>query len=99
MSSRAKVMGAGLAGSTQSNVNVNMNTAGGDKKQGLPSRVGLDNWANLAVQTFADGSIQGRSTIFYMNQLGGVGRGKSPFSVASSFTQKRGAKRKLPMVF
>ena len=76
-----------------------MNTAGGDKKQGLPSRVGLDNWANLSVQTFAVGSIQGRSTIFYMNQLGGVGRGKSPFSVASSFTQKRGAKRKLPMVF
>jgi len=99
MSSRAKVMGAGFAGSTQSNVNINMNTAGGSKKQGLTSRVGLNNWSNLAVQIHADGSLKGRSTIFYMNQLGGVGRGQSQFSVASSFTQKRGGKRKLPMIF
>jgi|LauGreDrversion4_2_1035121.scaffolds.fasta_scaffold714910_1 hypothetical protein len=99
MSTRSKTMGAALASSTQSGVNINMNTAGGDKKQGIPSRVGLDNWANLAVQTEANGSVTGRSTIFYMNQLGGVGRGKSQFSVAGTYVQKRGAKRKLPMVF
>jgi len=99
MSSRAKIMGAGFAGSTKSNVNINQNTAGGDKKQGIVSRVGLNNWSNLAVQTNANGSPKGRRTIFFMNQLGGIGRGKSPFMVDGSFTKKRGAKRRMPFVF
>lgn len=99
MSGRAKIMGAGFAGSSQSNVNINTNTAGGHKKQGLVSRIGLNNWSNLAVQTQANGSVKGRSTIFFMNQLGGIGRGQSPFMVAGSFAKKRGAKRRLPFVF
>jgi hypothetical protein len=99
MSGRAKVMGAGFAGSTKSNVNVNMNTAGGFKKQGLVSRVGLNNWSNLSVQTHANGSVKGRSTIFHMNQLGGIGRGQSQFMVAGSFAKKRGVKRVMPFLF
>ena len=34
--SKARIMGAGSAGSTIYNTNVNLNTAGGTKKQGLP---------------------------------------------------------------
>ncbi len=99
MSSRAKVMGAGFAGSTQSNVNVNANTAGGLKKQGIVSRMGLNNWSNSAVQSQANGSVKGRSSIFFMNQLGGIGRGQSQFMVAGSFAKKRGGKRRMPVAF
>lgn len=70
MSSRTRMMGAGLASSTSYNSNVNINVGGGNKKQGITSRVGLDNWANLAVQTYSNG--HGRNKVFTMNQLGGV---------------------------
>jgi len=63
-------MGAGLASSTSYNTNVNINTGGGNKKQGITSRVGLNNWSNLAVQTFSNG--YGRNKLFKINQLGGV---------------------------
>ena len=99
MSTRSKVMGAGFAGSTASKVNVNTNTAGGSKKQGLVSRMGHDHWANSEIQHRSDGSVKGRSTIFFMNQLGGVGRGQSQFMVAGSFAQKRGGKRRKPYLF
>ena len=55
MSSRTRMMGAGNASSTYYKTNVNLNTGGGNKKQGITSRVGLDNWANLAVQTYSNG--------------------------------------------
>ena len=55
-----------------------MNTFGGSKKQGVTSRIGLDNWANVAVQTYSNG--YGRNKLFVMNQLGGVGAGKSMFN-------------------
>ena len=99
MSGRSKVMGAGFAGSTKSNVNVNMNTAGGLKKQGLTSRIGLSHWSNAVVQTHSDGTAKGRSTVFFMNQLGGIGRGQSQFMVAGSFAKKRGVKRRRPFLF
>jgi hypothetical protein len=89
------MMGAGNAGFTKYNTNVNMNTCGGDKKQGIPSRVGLDNWANPAIQILANGSVRGRSTIFTMNQLGGVGAGRSQFQVASSWTMNLGGVRRI----
>jgi len=65
---------------------VNLNTFGGSKKQGITSRVGLDNWANLAVQTYSNG--YGRNKLFYLNQLGGVGAGQSMFN--GRFSQKDG---------
>ena len=86
MSSRSRMMGAGNAGSTNYNTNVNLNTFGGSKKQGITSRVGLDKWANLSVQTNSNG--YGRNKLFYMNQLGGVGAGQSMFN--GQFSQKDG---------
>jgi hypothetical protein len=86
MSSRSKMMGAGNASATIYNTNVNLNTFGGNKKQGITSRVGLDNWANVAVQTYSNG--YGKNKLFCMNQLGGVGAGKSMFN--GRFTQTDG---------
>jgi len=86
MSSRTRMMGAGNASCTKYNTNVNLNSGGGDKKQGITSRVGLDNWANVAIQTYSNG--YGRNKLFIMNQLGGVGVGKSMFN--GRFTQVDG---------
>ena len=86
MSSRTKMMGAGNAGMSVYNVNTNLNTFGGDKKQGITSRVGLDNWANVAIQTYSNG--YGRNKLFCMNQLGGVGANQSMFN--GRFTQVDG---------
>jgi hypothetical protein len=80
------MMGAGNASSTLYKTNVNLNTFGGNKKQGLTSRVGLDPWANVAVQTYSNGI--GRNKLFCMNQLGGVGAGRSMFN--GRFTQTDG---------
>ena len=69
---RIRTMGAGLGGSTAKNVNVNANTGGGNKKQGLSTTT------NKRVQ-FVSPAIKNRSygenrnVIFCMNQLGGVG--------------------------
>jgi len=99
MSSRVKMMGAGLAGSSVFSVNPNQNTAGGSKKQGIPSRIGLDGWADRSVQINANGSVTGRNMIFVVNQLGGVGVGKSMFNVPSSYAKKDGVRsRSYPYV-
>ena len=80
------MMGAGLSGSSLYNTNPNLNTSGGDKKQGIATRVGIDAWANLGYQTNANGI--GRNQVFIMNQLGGVGVGRSMFNTA--YVQPRG---------
>ena len=61
------------------NVNVNLNTAGGNKKQGLPPS-SVEH--TRLVKTRAGG--ENRNVVFCMNQLGGVGRGKSQFKVNGS---------------
>jgi hypothetical protein len=81
------MMGAGNACSALYNTNVNLNTFGGSKKQGITSRIGLDNWANQAIQTKSNG--YGRNKLFVMNQLGGVGQ--SMFN--GRFTQVDGVNR------
>ena len=69
---RIRTMGAGLGGSTAKNVNVNANTGGGNKKQGLSTTT------NKRVQ-FVTPAIKNRSygenrnVVFCINQLGGVG--------------------------
>jgi len=90
MSSRPRIMGAGLACSSNYHVNVNLNTVGGNKKQGIPSRIGLNNWSNGVVQSQANGSVKGRNMIFCVNQLGGVGVGHSQFRVAGSYARPDG---------
>jgi hypothetical protein len=89
MSSRSRI-GAGLSCSTIY-VNIPLNNSG-NKKQGIPSRIGTNNWANNVIQSQANGSIKGRSMIFCMNQLGGVGAGRSQFNVAGSFHRVSGFK-------
>jgi hypothetical protein len=86
------MMGAGFAGSSVFHVNPNLPTAGGSKKQGIASRVGLDNWADRAVQINANGSREGRNMIFVINQLGGVGVGKSMFNVPGRYAKKDGVR-------
>jgi hypothetical protein len=93
MSSRIKGFSAGGAGLTSRNVNVNLNTAGGDKKQGIASRVALGYRSNRAVQIEANGTAYGRNLIFFMNQLGGVGAGHSMFQVAGKYSRPRGVRR------
>jgi hypothetical protein len=86
------MMGAGFASSTVYNVNPNLMTAGGSKKQGLTSRVGLNPWSDRSVQINANGTPIGRNMIFVVNQLGGIGVGKSMFNVPGSYAKKRGAR-------
>ena len=74
---KSRMMGAGSAGSTMYNSNVNVPTGGGAKKQGITSRVGLDNWENREIQTHSNGI--GRFKLVFMNQLGGVEPGHSMF--------------------
>ena len=81
--SRPRTMGAGLAGSMTKKVNVNQ-IQFGDKLQGL---------APSATQFFIQSGRGGgnyyrtrthgnnRNIVFCMNQLGGVGRGKSQFKI------------------
>lgn len=92
MSSRIKGFSAGGAGLTSRRVNVNLNTAGGDKKQGIASRVALGYRSNRVVQTEANGTEYGRNLIFFMNQLGGVGAGHSMFQVAGKYSRPRGVR-------
>jgi hypothetical protein len=74
---KSRIMGAGNASATLYKSNPNLNTGGGYKKQGITSRVGLNNWENREVQTQSNGI--GRFKLVCMNQLGGVGPGMSMF--------------------
>uniref|UniRef100_A0A6C0B9K4 Uncharacterized protein n=1 Tax=viral metagenome TaxID=1070528 RepID=A0A6C0B9K4_9ZZZZ len=87
MSSRSKVLGAGLAGSSMNNVSINGNSYGGDKKQGLVPLVGRQNWSNRDVKINANGQNKSRYVIFCMNQLGGVGANRSQFNTATSYSR------------
>jgi len=69
--------GAGNSCSTLYKCNTNLNTHGGNKKQGITSRVGLDHWDNREIQSKSNGI--GRFKLICMNQLGGIGTGYSMF--------------------
>jgi hypothetical protein len=69
--SKARMMGAGNAGSTVYNSNVNLNTAGGNKKQGLPFSLNDPIINHRSIKIGAVGNK--RDVIFTINQLGGVG--------------------------
>jgi hypothetical protein len=100
MSSKSRTgFTAGGAGLTSNKVNVNLNSAGGGKKQGIVSRVALGYRSNRAVQIEANGTVVGRNKIFHMNQLGGVGVGHSMFNVAGKYNHPRGVRRIPPYSF
>jgi len=90
---KSRMMGAGLGSSSLYKSNPNVNTFGGDKKQGLPPSVGLDPWADRASRTFSVGT--NRNKLFVMNQLGGVGVGRSMFNV--NYTHKDGVRKNLTL--
>lgn len=81
MSSR--IMGAGNAGASKF-IALNSNQGGGNKKQGLPSYIGRVTGINY-------NRIYGnnRMTVFYMNQLGGIGKGRTMFSTNSDGVHKK----------
>jgi len=74
---KSRMMGAGNASATLYKCDPNIPTGGGNKKQGITSRVGLDMWGNREIQTQSNGI--GRFKLICMNQLGGVGAGHSMF--------------------
>lgn len=74
---KSRMMGAGNASSTLYKCSPNLPSGGGNKKQGITSRVGLNNWENREVQTQSNGI--GRFKFHFMNQLGGVEPGHSMF--------------------
>lgn len=70
--SKARIIGAGSAGSLIYNTNVNLNTAGGPKKQGLPFRIGATTYNIPEIKRRATGPS--RDFIFTLNQVGGSNR-------------------------
>jgi hypothetical protein len=74
---KSRMMGAGNASASLYKCSPNLPTGGGNKKQGITSRVGLDNWENREIQTQSNG--KGRFKLHFMNQLGGVEPGHSMF--------------------
>ena len=93
MSSRGRIMGAGNGGASTLNVNPHLNTAGGSRKEGLTSRVGLGYRIDRKVQIKSTDTPYKRSLIFCINQLGGVGAGHSMFYVAGKYVSPDGVKR------
>jgi hypothetical protein len=72
--SKSRIIGAGSAGSTIYHCNVNLDTAGGTKKQGLPYLLTGQTYNKRWIGVKAVGNK--RDTIFTMNQLNGVGHVK-----------------------
>jgi len=87
--SKARIIGAGSAGSLGYNTNVNLNTAGGTKKQGLPFTLGMSRYNLHRVKVAATGNA--RNVIFMMNQVGGSNR--------TNHFQGNGVHRRAPFVF
>jgi len=69
--SKARIIGAGSAGSTNYHCNVNLDTAGGTKKQGFPFLLNGTTYNKRHIGIKAVGNK--RDYIFIMNQLGGIG--------------------------
>ena len=86
--SKARIIGAGNAGSLGYGANVNLNTAGGTKKQGSPASLGYrPQEIDRVIKTKATGDK--RDFIFSMNQIGGIGRGISPYNPSADGIHKQ----------
>ena len=70
-------MGAGLAGSSRYNVNVNLNTHGGSKKQGLSATRNVGN--PFALNAIKRRASSNSKSLIIINQLSGIGRKRSQF--------------------
>lgn len=87
--SKARIIGAGSAGSLAYNTNVNLNTAGGTKKQGFPFTLGSSRYNLHQVKIHATGAS--KNVIFTLNQVGGANR--------TNHFQGYGVHRRAPYVF
>ncbi len=87
--SKSRIIGAGCAGSTIYHCNVNLNIAGGTKKQGLPFSPNDPLVNRRIVKIRANGA--NRNMIFTINQLGGVGH--------TAIVTRGGVRPKAPYVF
>jgi len=72
-----RTMGPGLAGSSRHNVNVNINTGGGSKKQGLPATRNVGN--PFALNAIKRRASSNSKSLIIINQLSGIGRKRSQF--------------------
>lgn len=72
--SKARLMVAGNAGASRV-ISLNGNQGGGIKKQGTPSTVGRKSGIN-----YSSSHGNNRNEVFFINQLGGVGKGRSMFA-------------------
>jgi len=72
-----RTMGPGLGGSSKYNVNVNINTGGGSKKQGLPATRNVGN--PFALNAIKRRASSNSKALIIINQLGGIGRKRSQF--------------------
>jgi hypothetical protein len=94
--SKSRIMGAGTAGSTIYNTNVNLNIAGGTKKQGLPFSLDGERFNHKSIKIKAVGNK--RDVIYTMNQIGGVSSSSFASSAHSSATGD-GIHTQAPFVF
>ena len=85
--SKPRIMGAGLAGSTTVDVNVNGNQGGGSKKQGLPGITNMRSSLVFSVNQRAYGTPSSRDKVFYINQLSRVGPKSTMFSSTADGVQ------------
>ena len=92
--SKARIMGAGSAGSTIYYANVNLKTCGGNKKQGLPFSLDGATYNHRHIKIKATGDK--RDVVFTMNQLGGVS--SSSFRSSRSHSSGDGVSYKEPYI-
>ena len=85
--SKPRIMGAGLAGSTTVDVNVNGNQGGGSKKQGLPGITNMRSSLVFSVNQRAYGTPVSRDKVFYINQLSTIGPKSTMFSSTADGVQ------------
>jgi ribosomal protein S6E (S10) len=87
--SKSRIIGAGIAGSTIYYCNVNLNIAGGTKKQGLPFSPNEPVLNRRVIKIRANGV--NRKMIFTINQVGGIGH--------TTTVTRGGLRPKAPYVF
>lgn len=73
--SKCRTLGACNSGSSRYKTNINGNQGGGSKKQGLPPLTNKNIVLSNAINRKSYG--MNRDYVTYVNQLGGIGRGKS----------------------
>lgn len=89
MAMRIRSMSAGRAGASVYNANVNGEQGGGNKLQGLASTTNKRvNFVLPAIKRRATATIEQRSRVFCINQLGGIGAPSKMFATGADGVNK-----------